>query len=119
MPPEGGPEHPGGGDAAPPRSNTPRSITPKRATQHRFLRPAHVQDGTGGGTDRRMWTAITLKRVAGSWRIAAIRNMLPPEGARSDRWRPAWPDMMPQPRDVSIRTELRPGDLRAIARLHR
>ena len=30
-----------------------------------------------GGKDREMWTAITLKRVAGGWRIAAIRNMLP------------------------------------------
>ena len=50
----------------------------------RFLSPEvalvdgrYVQKGADGGKDREMWTAITLKRIAGSWRIAAIRNMLP------------------------------------------
>jgi uncharacterized protein (TIGR02246 family) len=37
----------------------------------------YIQKGAEGGKDREMWTAITLKRVAGGWRIAAIRNMLP------------------------------------------
>ena len=37
----------------------------------------YIQEGAEGGQDREMWTAITLKRVAGGWRIAAIRNMLP------------------------------------------
>jgi uncharacterized protein (TIGR02246 family) len=33
--------------------------------------------GMEGGTTRRMWTCIVLRRTAGEWRIAAIRNMLP------------------------------------------
>jgi uncharacterized protein (TIGR02246 family) len=33
-----------------------------------------------GGTDREMWTAITMRRGADGWRIAAIRNMLPAKG---------------------------------------
>lgn len=37
----------------------------------------YVQEGAAGGKDRAMWTTITLQRVAGGWRIAAIRNMLP------------------------------------------
>src|SRR5262245_61604133 len=37
----------------------------------------YVQKGADGGKDRVMWTAITLRRIAGVWRIAAIRNMLP------------------------------------------
>jgi uncharacterized protein (TIGR02246 family) len=32
--------------------------------------------GTGGSA-RRMWTTIVLKRVGGGWRIAAIRNAVP------------------------------------------
>jgi hypothetical protein len=50
----------------------------------RFLSPEvalvdgrYVQEGAEGGKDRHMWTAITLRRVAGGWKIAAIRNMLP------------------------------------------
>jgi hypothetical protein len=50
----------------------------------RFLSPEvalvdgrYVQKGAERGKDREMWTAITLRRVAGGWRIAAIRNMLP------------------------------------------
>jgi uncharacterized protein (TIGR02246 family) len=30
-----------------------------------------------GSQTRRMWTTIVLRRDAGSWRIAAIRNMVP------------------------------------------
>jgi uncharacterized protein (TIGR02246 family) len=37
----------------------------------------YIQKGQAGGKDRVMWTAITLKRDADGWRIAAIRNMLP------------------------------------------
>jgi uncharacterized protein (TIGR02246 family) len=37
----------------------------------------YVQKAQAGGKDRVMWTAITLKRAADGWRIAAIRNMLP------------------------------------------
>ena len=37
----------------------------------------YLQKARDGGKDREMWTAITLKRGAGGWRIAAIRNMLP------------------------------------------
>src|SRR3954447_10473669 len=37
----------------------------------------YIQKGAEGGKDREMWTAITLRRVAGGWRIAGIRNMLP------------------------------------------
>jgi uncharacterized protein (TIGR02246 family) len=37
----------------------------------------YVQKAKAGGKDRTMWTAITLKRGADGWRIAAIRNMLP------------------------------------------
>jgi uncharacterized protein (TIGR02246 family) len=37
----------------------------------------YIQKGQGGGKDREMWTAITLKRESGTWRIAAIRNMVP------------------------------------------
>jgi uncharacterized protein (TIGR02246 family) len=37
----------------------------------------YVQKAPPGGKDRVMWTAITLKRGADGWRIAAIRNMLP------------------------------------------
>jgi uncharacterized protein (TIGR02246 family) len=50
----------------------------------RFLSPEvamvdgrYSQKGAEAGKDREMWTTITLKRVAGGWRIAAIRNMLP------------------------------------------
>jgi uncharacterized protein (TIGR02246 family) len=37
----------------------------------------YVQKAAAGGKDRVMWTAITLKRESNTWRIAAIRNMLP------------------------------------------
>ena len=33
--------------------------------------------GRADGTDRHMLTAIVLRREAGGWKIAAIRNMLP------------------------------------------
>jgi uncharacterized protein (TIGR02246 family) len=33
--------------------------------------------GEAGGQDRPMWTSIVLVRASGTWRIAAIRNMLP------------------------------------------
>jgi uncharacterized protein (TIGR02246 family) len=32
---------------------------------------------TGGGTVRRMWTTLVLRREADGWRISAIRNMVP------------------------------------------
>jgi uncharacterized protein (TIGR02246 family) len=31
----------------------------------------------GAGGDRRMWSTFVMTREAGTWRIAAIRNMLP------------------------------------------
>jgi uncharacterized protein (TIGR02246 family) len=31
----------------------------------------------GDGNDRRMWSTFVMVKVSGSWRIAAIRNMLP------------------------------------------
>jgi uncharacterized protein (TIGR02246 family) len=37
----------------------------------------YVQKAQEGGSDRVMWTAITLKKGSDGWRIAAIRNMLP------------------------------------------
>ena len=37
----------------------------------------YTQKSRDGGKDRTMWTAITLKRGADGWLIAAIRNMLP------------------------------------------
>ena len=33
--------------------------------------------GTGGTPDRNMWTSFVMVRASGSWRITAIRNMLP------------------------------------------
>jgi uncharacterized protein (TIGR02246 family) len=33
--------------------------------------------GDQGAAPRRMWTSFTMARSGGSWRIAAIRNMLP------------------------------------------
>ncbi len=33
--------------------------------------------GLAGGTSRSMWTTFVLTKGTGSWRIAAIRNMLP------------------------------------------
>jgi uncharacterized protein (TIGR02246 family) len=63
------------------RNPARRSITVESV---RFLSPEvvlvdgrYIQKGAEGGKDREMWTAITLKRVDGGWRIAAIRNMLP------------------------------------------
>jgi uncharacterized protein (TIGR02246 family) len=38
--------------------------------------------GMASGQTRRMWTSIVLRRTAGGWRIAAIRNMLPAAPAR-------------------------------------
>ena len=33
--------------------------------------------GMGEGNDRRMWSTFVMVKSSGSWRIAAIRNMLP------------------------------------------
>jgi len=33
--------------------------------------------GLAGGQTRHMWTALTLVKAGGQWKIAAIRNMLP------------------------------------------
>jgi uncharacterized protein (TIGR02246 family) len=41
--------------------------------------------GTGGADARRMWTCFVLRRTAGGWRIAAIRNMLPAPAAQLTR----------------------------------
>ncbi len=35
---------------------------------------------TGGAPARRMWATIVLVRQAGTWRIGAIRNMVPTSG---------------------------------------
>ena len=48
----------------------------------RFITPdVAIADGpyeiTTGGTVRRMWTTIVLERESSTWRIAAIRNMMP------------------------------------------
>jgi uncharacterized protein (TIGR02246 family) len=55
----------------------------------RFLSPdVALADGryeiaaTAGVAARRMWSSFVLKRTAGGWRIAAIRNMLPAPPAR-------------------------------------
>jgi uncharacterized protein (TIGR02246 family) len=42
----------------------------------------YTQKAQEGGTNREMWTTITLKRGPDGWRIAAIRNMLPAAAAR-------------------------------------
>src|SRR5262249_13623435 len=41
----------------------------------------YTQKGRDGGSNREMWTSITLKRGPDGWRIAAIRNMLPAVGS--------------------------------------
>jgi uncharacterized protein (TIGR02246 family) len=33
--------------------------------------------GLAGGQTRKMWTTVLVTRTSGTWRIAAIRNMLP------------------------------------------
>jgi uncharacterized protein (TIGR02246 family) len=38
--------------------------------------------GLEGAASRQMWTSIVLRRSGGTWRIAAIRNMLPAPAAR-------------------------------------
>ena len=48
----------------------------------RFITPdVAIADGpydiATGGTVRHMWTTIIVKREAGAWKIAAIRNMAP------------------------------------------
>jgi uncharacterized protein (TIGR02246 family) len=48
----------------------------------RFITPdVAIADGpydiNTGGTVRHMWTTIIVKREAGAWKIAAIRNMTP------------------------------------------
>jgi uncharacterized protein (TIGR02246 family) len=64
-----------------------RSITVESV---RFLAPdVAIADGRyelaglAGGETRRMWTTLVLKRAGNSWRIAAIRNMLPAAPAPS------------------------------------
>jgi uncharacterized protein (TIGR02246 family) len=37
---------------------------------------------TGGAAERKMWTSFVIVRAGGSWRISAIRNMLPAAAAR-------------------------------------
>jgi uncharacterized protein (TIGR02246 family) len=56
----------------------------------RFITPdVAIADGpyeiSSGGTTRRMWTTLVLKRERDGWRIAAIRNMLPSGGAAPPR----------------------------------
>ena len=51
----------------------------------RFITPdVAIADGpyeiTGATGTRRMWATLVLKREAGGWRIAAIRNMIPTGG---------------------------------------
>jgi uncharacterized protein (TIGR02246 family) len=51
----------------------------------RFIAPdVAIADGpyeiTGASGTRRMWATLVLKREAGGWRIAAIRNMVPTGG---------------------------------------
>jgi uncharacterized protein (TIGR02246 family) len=51
----------------------------------RFITPdVAIADGpyeiTGTTGTRRMWATLVLKREAGGWRIAAIRNMIPTGG---------------------------------------
>jgi uncharacterized protein (TIGR02246 family) len=53
-------------------------------TSVRFLAPtvaladgAYRQTGLTGGTNRDMWTTLLLTREGKTWRITAIRNMLP------------------------------------------
>jgi uncharacterized protein (TIGR02246 family) len=51
----------------------------------RFITPdVAIADGpyeiTGTNGTRRMWATLVLKREAGVWRIAAIRNMVPTGG---------------------------------------
>ena len=51
----------------------------------RFLTPdVAIADGPYiiEGTGRPTWTTIVVKREAGAWRIAAIRNMVPIDAAR-------------------------------------
>jgi len=59
-----------------------RTIT---VTSVRFITPdVAIADGpydiNTGGTVRHMWTTIIVKRDAGAWKIAAIRNMMPTGG---------------------------------------
>src|SRR5947209_13553857 len=63
------------------RTGGTRSIT---LDSIRFITPAvAIADGRyeladlAGGTSRKMWTSFVLLKGVGSWRIAAIRNMLP------------------------------------------
>jgi uncharacterized protein (TIGR02246 family) len=44
---------------------------------------AYELSGLKGGTTRNMWSTFVMKREAGGWRIAAIRNMLPAAPAPS------------------------------------
>jgi len=44
---------------------------------------AYELSGLKGGTTRDMWSTFIMKREAGGWRIAAIRNMLPAAPAPS------------------------------------
>jgi uncharacterized protein (TIGR02246 family) len=52
----------------------------------RFVTPdVAIADGPYEIDARRMWTTIVVKRDAGAWRIAAIRNMVPTGGQAQDR----------------------------------
>ena len=56
----------------------------------RFISPdVAIADGPydigGGDNVRRMWTTIVLRREAATWRIAAIRNMVPTGGRTQGR----------------------------------
>jgi len=56
-------------------------------TSVRFITPdVAIADGpydiATAGTVRHMWTTIVVKREAGAWKIAAIRNMTPTGGTK-------------------------------------
>ena len=58
---------------------TVRFVSPKVA----LVDGRYIQKGAEGGKNREMGATIALRRVAGGWCIAAIRNVLssaPPPG---------------------------------------
>ena len=65
-----------------------RNPGPRRITVNtvRFITPdVAIADGPYEIGTRSMWTTIVLKRDAGVWRIAAIRNMVPTGGPAQGR----------------------------------
>lgn len=58
-----------------------RSITPENirfiGKQVAIADCRYVIENTEGGEDRKMWSTFILTNENGSWRISAIRNMLP------------------------------------------